>query len=129
MLDTDFLERLVNGSSCRLEIGKGVPQPREGFPHLSEFAFRCRSHERLELPEPVTGSVTEVLLAQHAMRAVLYDRKRVVGIGLLLRKPAGRLPKRRPRFGTRSGKCAGRKRGFSELFGFLALAAHFCSCF
>ena len=71
---------------------------REGFSGLPEFLLGGRSNERLELLEPVTGGVIEVLLAEHAVRVVLHHRKRLTGIGEFLREPTGVLPKHSPGF-------------------------------
>src|SRR3546814_11063843 len=68
-LDADFLERFVNGFGCRPEISEALSQTCELLPDLPEFTFRCRSHERFKLAEPMGCCVIEILLAQDAMRS------------------------------------------------------------
>lgn len=52
------------------EIGKRFSSPCERVPDPAEFAFDRGSHRVLELLEPMSGRVIEVLLAKNALRPV-----------------------------------------------------------
>src|SRR5258707_1288530 len=127
MLNANFLKRVVNGFGRRPEIAEGLFELRERVPEIPEFPLRGRRHERLELLKSVAGRVIEILLAQHAMRSVLHDRKWLTGISALLREPARRFPKGGPHFGTSSSQHAGGEGRLTEPSGFFALTVAFRS--